>query len=78
MTLEKYATLEMLRERLANYPGPHPGEKWKLEKNLEVYCTINEVRAVQRLGLTMADLMQAGFNRGQVHHMLFGYRYSGR
>ena len=62
-----------LKSRLANYPGAHPGEKWKLETDL-TKCSDKEKGAIKALGLTLDDFK--GFNRGEVSHMLFGYRYT--
>ena len=62
-----------LKKRLSNYPGAHPGEKWKLETDLNK-CTDKEKEAIKALGLTINDFK--GFNRGEVSHMLFGYRYT--
>lgn len=60
----KKSRVEELRERLVNYPGPHPNEKWKLETDL-TKCTVREMRELQRLGVTVGQLMAAGFNRGE-------------
>lgn len=62
-----------LKGRLANYPGPHRGEEWKLETDLSK-CSPKEKDAIARLGLTLEDL--AGFNRGEVAHMLWGYKWT--
>ena len=35
------------------------------------------MRELQRLGVTVGQLMAAGLNRGEVHHILYGYKYSG-
>ena len=66
-------TLFELKERLKTYPGAHPGETWKLETDLSK-CTKREKEAIKALGLTLEDFK--GFNRGEVAHMLFGYRYA--
>ena len=60
-----------LKERLRGYPGAHEGEEWKLEKDL-TKCTDKEKRMMAHLGVTPEDLMRAGLNRGEVHHILFG------
>lgn len=62
-----------LKKRLSNYPGAHPGEEWKLETDLNK-CTDKEKEAIKALGLTLDDFK--GFNRGEVAHMLFGYRFT--
>ena len=64
-----------LAERLRSYPGAHPNEVWKLEKDLNK-CTDKEKQQITRLGLTVEDLMLLGLNRGQVAHILFGYRFT--
>lgn len=61
--------------RLENYPGPHPGEKWKLETDLHK-CTDREKGEMEKEGLTVEELMVLGLNRGQVHHILFGWKHS--
>lgn len=67
--------VEFLMKRLANYPGPHDGERWKLETDL-TKCTPREKKEMENLGVTPEMLMAAGLNRGEVHHILFGYKYS--
>lgn len=67
--------VEELKKRLANYPGPHKNEKWKLETDL-TKCTVREMQKMQELGVTPGQLMAAGLNRGEVAHILYGYRYS--
>ena len=67
--------VEFLKKRLANYPGPHDGEEWKLETDL-TKCTPREKKEMGKLGVTVEMLMYAGLNRGEVHHILFGYKYS--
>ena len=67
--------VEILMERLANYPGPHEGETWKLETDL-TKCTPREKKEMERLGVTPEMLMDAGLNRGEVHHILFGYKHT--
>lgn len=74
---KEYAKILALRLRLQNYPGPHEGESWKLEKDLHK-CSEREKREMERYGVTVKQLMRAGFNRGEVHHMLFGYKHEGR
>ena len=60
-----------LKERLRDYPGAHEGESWKLEKDL-TKCTDKEKQMMAFLGVTPEELMEAGLNRGEVHHILFG------
>ena len=60
-----------LKERLRDYPGAHEGETWKLEKDL-TKCTDKEKQMMAFLGVTPEELMEAGLNRGEVHHILFG------
>ena len=69
------ATINELKSRLSNYPGAHPGEEWKLDTDLN-NCTDREKAEIARLGFTVEDLVKEGFNRGEVQHMLFGYRYT--
>ena len=69
--------LDELKKRLENYPGAHPGEKWKTETDL-TKCTDKEKAEIKKLGITVEDLIAVGLNRGEVSHMLFGYRYTGR
>lgn len=66
-------TVPELKARLTNYPGAHPNEKWKLETDL-TKCTDNEKKAIEQLGLKLDDLK--GFNRGEVAHMLYGWRHA--
>lgn len=40
----------LIAERLRNYPGPHLGEDWKLEKDL-TKCAAKEERAIHALGV---------------------------
>lgn len=67
------ASIKMLLERLENYPGAHPNEKWKLERDL-TKCTQREKEEMKRYGLTTRDFIMAGLDRGQVAHILFGYK----
>ena len=60
-----------LKERLWDYPGAHEGESWKLEKDL-TKCTDKEKQMMAHLGVSPEELMEAGLNRGEVHHILFG------
>lgn len=66
-----------LKKRLVNYPGPLPGEEWKRDRNLN-HCKPKTIAEMHRLGTNVEELMAAGLDRGQVHHMLFGYRYERR
>lgn len=68
-------TVEEAKERLVNYPGPHANEAWKLERDLNK-CTKREKAEIKKLGLNIQDLMNAGLNRGEVAHILFGYRFT--
>ena len=61
--------------RLFTYRGPHSGEEWKLERNL-AKCTSREKEEMKKLGLSVEQLMALGLNRGQVHHILFGWKHS--
>lgn len=65
---------EELKERLKTYPGPHPGEKWKLETDL-TRCTPREKLKMREMGTDPQKLMAAGLNRGEVAHILFGWQY---
>ena len=67
----------VLKGRLITYKDPkNPGktEKWKLDKDLNK-CTEKEKNYMIKAGVTVADLMEEGFNRGQVAHMLYGYKH---
>jgi len=64
------------RSRLSTYPSAHPNENWKRETDL-TKCTPKEKEALQRYGLTVEDMMDAGFNRGELAHVLFGYKHTG-
>ena len=66
---------ENLMKRLENYPGPHKNEKWKLDTDL-TNCTLREIQEMHRLGTNPGQLMAAGLNRGQVAHILFGYKHT--
>ncbi len=65
--------IETLRQRLNTYPGSI--EKWKQETDL-TKCTNTEKAELAKWGLSVEDLQAEGFDRGQVHHMLFGYLYA--
>lgn len=67
--------MEELLKRLDNYPGAHPGEKWKMDTDLS-HCTLKERAAMKKLGVTVEQFAEAGLNRGQVSHILFGYKYT--
>ena len=69
--------LRLLLGRLKNYPGAHENETWKLDKDLN-HCTKREKEKIAECGLTIQELMDAGLNRGQVAHILFGYRHTKR
>ena len=69
--------IDELKKRLESYPGPHENEQWKKETDLN-RCTRRERREMKRYGLTVGDFMKAGLNRGEVSHILFGYRFSPR
>ena len=64
-------------KRLDSYPGAHENEAWKLDKDLS-HCTKREKEKIAELGLTIQGLMDAGLDRGQVSHILFGYRHTGK
>lgn len=71
-------TLQVLvAQRLETYPGPHQNETWKLETDL-TKCTAREKQEMARLGVSPGDLMELGLNRGQVAHILWGYKHSPR
>lgn len=67
--------INVLRERLKNYPGAHEGETWKLETDL-TRCTPREKAMMKKNGVTVEELMAAGFNRGEAAHMFFGYLHT--
>lgn len=64
--------LSTLLQRLNSYPGARPNEKWKLETDLQK-CSSKEKAKMQELGISIDDLTDAELNRGEVHHILFGY-----
>lgn len=66
--------IEMLRSRLQNYPGPHLNEQWKMETDL-TKCTPREKQMMATYELTPEDLMAEGFNRGEIAHIFWGYKY---
>ena len=67
--------LRILLARLDTYPGAHPNEKWKREKNLNM-CTQREKDEMKKYGVDEGDLMALDFDRGQVSHVLFGYKFA--
>lgn len=73
----KEDTFKTILKRLDNYPGAHPNEKWKTEKDLH-RCTPREQEEIRKMGMTVDMLMDAGLDRGQVAHILFGYRHTGK
>ena len=77
MAMKTCLTYSNVQALLANYPGAHPNEKWKLETDL-TKCTPRETREMQRLGTSPEQLMEIGLNRGQVAHILWGYKHSPR
>jgi len=65
-------TEEEIRKRLENYHGPHlPKEQWKLETDL-TKCTDREKAEMKKVGLSL----DCGLNRGEVAHVLFGWRHT--
>lgn len=68
---------DWVRERLSTYAGPHPNEKWKMDTDLS-NCTDKEKNMMSALGLSVSLLQAAGLNRGDVAHVLYGYRYAVR
>ncbi len=66
-----------LLKRLNNYGGAHANEKWKMETDLNK-CTDREKEEMKKLGVTVDDFMKEGLNRGEVAHILFGYRHTPR
>lgn len=68
-------TIETVKDRLRNYPGAHPGEEWKNNKNLGD-CTAREKAQMHREGTSVEELTRYGLNRGEVHHVLYGWRFS--
>lgn len=69
--------MKELLERLSNYGGAHENETWKFETDLNK-CTKREKEEMAKLGVTVDDFMQEGLNRGEVAHILFGYRHTPR
>lgn len=67
--------MKELLKRLETYPGAHENELWKLETDLNK-CTDREKNEMQKLGYTVDDFANEGLNRGQVAHILFGYRHA--
>lgn len=70
-------TVTEIEERLKSYPGPHEHENWKLESDLNK-CTPREKSEMAINGLSPEYLMSLGMNRGQVAHILFGYKHTRR
>lgn len=66
---------KILTYRLESYEEPSAKETWKLDEDLN-NCTVREKEELNKYGLTVQDLMNAGWNRGQVSHALFGFRYA--
>ena len=66
---------DIITDRLKSYPGAHANESWKKDRNLN-HCTRREREEMERLGVTPEQLTDFGLNRGEVHHILFGYRYT--
>lgn len=66
---------DIITDRLKNYPGAHANENWKKDRNLN-HCTWREREEMESLGVTPEQLADFGLNRGEVHHILFGYRYA--
>lgn len=66
----------LVLQRLKSYQGPHPNELWKLEGDLNK-CTEREKQEMAKLGTSPEELMRFGLNRGEVAHVLFGYRHTG-
>ena len=62
----------IIQSRLKTYPGAHSNETWKLEKDLNK-CTDKEKAMMKAYGWTVDYLIGQGLDRGQVHHILFGY-----
>lgn len=60
-----------IEKRLKSYPGARQGESWKLETDL-TKCTAREKAEMKKVGLSV----DCGLNRGQVAHVLFGYRHT--
>lgn len=67
--------LAKLLPRLSTYPGAHPNEKWKCETDLHK-CTDKEKAKIKEQGISVEVLMEAGLNRGEVAHILGGYKYA--
>ena len=66
-----------LTKRLATYPGAHPNETWKMDKDL-THCTAREKEELRKLGITISMCEAFELDRGQVAHILVGYRYAGK
>ncbi len=60
--------------RLKTYPGPHPSEAWKNDQDLS-HCTDTEKKKLAEYGITWEDLKPLNLTRGEIHHILFGFRY---
>lgn len=74
MTSKEFQTI---LNRLNNYSGAHPNETWKLDTDLS-HCTKREKEEISKQGMTIEMLEDAGLDRGQVAHILFGYRHTGK
>ena len=68
-------TVKELAARLKTYPGANKNEDWKLEADLNK-CTAHEKAELAGYDITPADLMVLGMNRGEVHHILYGYKHT--
>ena len=61
-------------DRLTTYPGPRPGEDWKRVTNLS-QCTLREQEELLKYGITLEMCEEQGLTRGEVSHILWGYRH---
>ena len=68
-------TVKELAARLKTYPGAHENEGWKLESDL-TKCTVHEKAELASYDISPAELMVLGLNRGEVHHILYGYKHT--
>ena len=70
-------TMEDLLMRLATYrqPAINKSQEWRLSTKLSEECTPREQEEMRKYKVKPKHFERLGLNRGQVHHMLFGYKH---
>ena len=63
-----------METRLPSYTGPHPNEEWKRVTDLS-QCTLREQEELAKYGITFEMCEEQGLTRGEVSHILWGYRH---